>query len=133
MLPISFAEAAGNSVLNDALKAKSAVAYDDKIDTDVKKDRRRDMNALKTVRLYQQLDIISDFVAPVQTPVAIRLVGDLEKTVDLLLIKTDPASKLRQPLVGLIARLVHDISVEVFSLLVEKSFAENPEERWVCL
>lgn len=72
------------------------------------------------------MDVLEDPVcllpfnnSPVETTIAIRLVGNLEEAIDLLLIKTSPSRKLRQPLVGLVSWLVDDVGIEVFGLLVK--------------
>ena len=49
------------------------------------------MHASQAVGLGQKLDVVCDLVATVQTAVLARLVRDLEKAVDLLLIDTDAA------------------------------------------
>ena len=85
------------------------------------------MHASQAVGLGQKLDVVCDLVATVQTAVLARLVRDLEKAVDLLLVDTHAAGKLRQSGVCLVACLMDDVDIEVLVLLVEERLAELPE------
>lgn len=68
--------------------------------TNIEKDRRRDMYALEATGLNQQLEVVCDFVATVQTAILVWLVGNLKKAVNLLLVKSNATSQLGEPLVG---------------------------------
>jgi hypothetical protein len=50
------------------------------------------MHTGQAVRLGQELDVVRDLVSAVQASIFTRLVGDLEKAVDFLLVKADGAS-----------------------------------------
>lgn len=85
------------------------------------------MHTSQPVRLDLNLHIIRDFVSRVQTAILTRLVADLQKVINLLLIHADASSDLRQALVCVVTRLVDDANVEEVFLLVEQRGAEIVE------
>lgn len=66
-------------------------------------------------------------VSTVETAIGTRLVRDLEKTVNLLLINADTTSELRESAVRVVTGLIDDVHIEVLGLLVEECLAELPE------
>jgi len=81
----------------------------------------------QAVGLGHKLDVVCDLVAAVQAAVLTRLVRDLQKAIDLLLVDAHAAGKLRQSGVRVVARFIHDVDIEVLVLLVEECLAELPE------
>lgn len=59
----------------------------------IEKYGRRHMNTSQAVGFGQQLDVVSDLISAVQASIGTWLVRDLEKAVDLLLVKTNAASQ----------------------------------------
>lgn len=85
------------------------------------------MHSRHPVRLCHQLDIIRHTVADVQRSVFPRLNTDLQQFEHFLLIHAHAPCDLRQPLVRVIPRLIHDIHVEELLLALEKRVGEFPE------
>lgn len=85
------------------------------------------MNALQTIRLDQEFDIVRRSISDIQRAVRGRLVRDFQLRVDILLTETHAAGQLSQTLVRLVSGLVDDVDVEVVGLLREKRFAEVEE------
>lgn len=99
----------------------------------IEEHSRSNVHTSQAVCLGDELDVVSHLVSAVEATIRTRLVRDLEKTVDLLLINADTTSELREPGVSVIASLVDDIHVEVLGLLVEECLAKLPEFVWVGL
>lgn len=62
--------------------------------THIEENCRRHMNTSQTVGLCQKFDVIGHTIATVLAAVRARLVGDLQKAVDLLLIDANTSSEL---------------------------------------
>lgn len=88
---------------------------------------RRDMHALKAILLRLQLHKIRDPVARIEPSVLIRLITDLQQPIHLLLVDTHTSRNLRQPLVRVVPRLIHNAGIEKVLLLLKQLLAEVVE------
>lgn len=85
------------------------------------------MHARQTIGLDQELHIIRDAIARVQTPILPGPVGHFQQSKHLILIYPHGPGKFCQSLVGLVPGLIHDAHIEVILLHLEQCIAEWPE------
>jgi len=96
LLPVVLGEAARDCTLNNALR-KGQYRVDEISNTGrshIEENGRSHMNAGQAVGLGDKLDVVCNLVAAVQTAIRTRLIRDLEKAVNLLLVDAYATSKL---------------------------------------
>ena len=94
----------------------------------VEEYRRRDMGSDDPIRLDHLLHIIRNLIPRVQCPIFTWLITNLQYLKNLPFINTfDLPRQLRQTLVSIIPRLIHDIDIKIFFLVIEQQFREIPE------
>lgn len=94
----------------------------------IKDNRRAGMHAHEPRHLYDNLEVIGHSISDVEASISSSLLRNSQKLVQLVSADARAlGSELGQPLVGLVAGLVHDVDVEVGLLVLEEGGAEVPE------
>ena len=84
-------------------------------------------NSNNMTYFHHQLDIVRYLISSIQTSSLSRVVRDFQQLEYLVLLQTNASCYLRQTLVGIIPRLMHNIDVKEFLLMLKKGLAKGPE------